>query len=165
MAQQLNIFLYQASIISFINARYNRMYIYWNAFIITGHNFLTKLFRLICRLNSVEYEIGFRLEGFFFSVFFFIIHLLPKLNRLHLRSYGRWSSLFLLYILAFQNIPKMYFSIKTSWTRVPHCRNFNDFNCFPRSLKSEGGVDLSGLTINSDRGGSHYICTVYNWIR
>ena len=42
-------------------------------------------------LNSVKYEIGFRLEGFFFSVFFFIIHLLPKLNRLHLRSYGRWS--------------------------------------------------------------------------
>ena len=36
----------------------------------------------------VEYEIGFRLEEFFFGVFF-IIYLLPKLNRLHLRSYGR----------------------------------------------------------------------------
>ena len=59
--------------------------------IIAGHNFLTKLFRLISSLNSVEYEIGFRLEEFFFSVFFFIIHLLRKLN---LRSYGRWSSLF-----------------------------------------------------------------------
>ena len=49
----------------------------------------SKLFRLISSLNSVEYEIGIRLEGFFFSLFFFIIHLLPKLNRLHLRSYGR----------------------------------------------------------------------------
>ena len=55
------------------------------------HNFPTSLFRLISSLNSVEYEIGFRLEGFFFTVFFFsffffkIIHLLPKLNRLHLR--------------------------------------------------------------------------------
>ena len=46
-------------------------------------------------MNSVEYEIGFRLEEFFFSVFFFIIHLLRKLNILHLRSYGRWSSLFI----------------------------------------------------------------------
>ena len=62
-------------------------------FIIAGHNFLSKLFRLISSLNSLEYEIGFRLEEFFFSVFFFI-HLLRKLNRLHLRSYGRWSSLF-----------------------------------------------------------------------
>ena len=53
-----------------------------------------KLFRLVSSLNSVEYEIGFRLEEFLFSVFFFIIHLLPKLNRLHLHSYGRWSSLF-----------------------------------------------------------------------
>ena len=33
---------------------------------------------------------GFYFLPFFFSVFFFIIHLLPKLNRLHLRS---WSSL------------------------------------------------------------------------
>ena len=54
------------------------------------------LFRLISSLNSVKYEIGFRLEGFFFIVFFFkIIHLLPKINRLHVRSYGRWSSLFI----------------------------------------------------------------------
>ena len=94
LAQQLNIFLYQASIISshwkisFLNARYNRMFLETH-FIIAGHYFLTKLFRLISSLNSVEYEIGFRLEGFFFSVFFFLIHLLPKLNRLHLRSYGR----------------------------------------------------------------------------
>ena len=66
----------------------------------SGHNFLTKLFRLISSLNSVEYEIGFRLEGFFFSVFFFIIHLSPKLNRLHLHSYGRWSSLFLYFTKA-----------------------------------------------------------------
>ena len=58
-----------------------------------------KLFRLISSLNSVEYEIGFRLEGFFLSFFFFIIHLLPKLNRLHLRSYGRWSSLFYYFLL------------------------------------------------------------------
>ena len=43
----------------------------------------------LCSLNSIEYEIGFRLEGFFFSVSFFIIHLLRKLSRLHLRSYGR----------------------------------------------------------------------------
>ena len=54
-----------------------------------------KLFRLISSKNSVEYEIGFRLEEFFFSVFFLIIHLLLKLNRLHLLcSYGRGSSLF-----------------------------------------------------------------------
>ena len=43
-------------------------YVSWNTFIIAGHNFLTKLFRLISSLNSVEYEIGFRLEEFF-SVF------------------------------------------------------------------------------------------------
>ena len=49
---------------------------------------------LISSLNSVEYEIGFRLEGFFFCFFFFIVHLFPELNRLHLRFYGRWSSLF-----------------------------------------------------------------------
>ena len=61
----------------------------------------SKLFRLISSLNSVEYEIGFRLEGFFSSLFFFIIHLLHKLNRLHLRSYGRWSSLFLTYLVFF----------------------------------------------------------------
>ena len=66
---------------------------------VAGHNFLTKLFRLISSMNSIEYEIGFRLEQFFFSVFFFIIHLLHKLNRLHLRSYGRWSSLFLLLLI------------------------------------------------------------------
>ena len=48
--------------------------------------FVRKLYpRLNSSLNSVEYEIGFRFEGFFFSFFFFIIHLLPKLNRLHLR--------------------------------------------------------------------------------
>ena len=59
------------------------------------HNFPTKLFRLISSLNSVEYEFCFRLEGFFFSVFFFkIIHLLLELNGQHLRSYRRWSSFF-----------------------------------------------------------------------
>ena len=95
VAQQLNSFLYQASIISsrwiisFINGIteciLKRIYYSWA-------QLSSKLFRLISSLNSVE--IGFRLEGFFFSLFFFIIHLLPKLNRLHLRSYGRWSSLF-----------------------------------------------------------------------
>ena len=46
---------------------------------VAAHKFLTKLFRLISSLNSVKYEIGFRL-GFVFSAFFFkIIHLLPKL--------------------------------------------------------------------------------------
>ena len=50
---------------------------------------LKKIFRLISSLNSVEYEIGFQLEEFVFSVFFFIVHLLRKLNRLDLRSYGR----------------------------------------------------------------------------
>ena len=49
---------------------------------------IIQILRLISSLNSVEYEIGFRLEEFFFGVFF-IIYLLPKLNRLHLRSYGR----------------------------------------------------------------------------
>ena len=98
------------------NTRYN---VSWNTFIIAGHNFLTKLFRLISSLNSVEYEIGFRLEGFFFSVFFFIIHILPKLNRLHLRSCGRWSSL--LYFFRFKKItfnPLIYERVKVSWNII-----------------------------------------------
>ena len=60
-----------------------------DTFIIAGHSFLTKLFRLISSLNSVEYKMGFRLEEFFFSVFFVIIHLLRKLNRLHPMDDGR----------------------------------------------------------------------------
>ena len=56
------------------------------SFCLSVCNILTLLPSL---LNSVKYEIGFRLEEFFLSVFFFIIHLLRKLNRLHRRSYGR----------------------------------------------------------------------------
>ena len=46
---------------------------------------------VLSSLNSVECEIGFRLEGLIFSVFFLkVIHiLLPKIIILHFRSYGR----------------------------------------------------------------------------
>ena len=81
------------------------------------HNFPTSLFRLISSLNSVEYEIGFRLEGFFFSVFFFIIHLLPKLNRLHLRPYGRWSSLFFRKVLNWWIMCQQYEYHHPTWVQ------------------------------------------------
>ena len=95
----LNIFPYQASINSscwiilfkmqgITECILKRIYHSWA-------QLSSKLFKLISSLNSVEYEIGFRLEGFFLSFFFFIIHLLPKL----ITSSLLWMMIVLVFII------------------------------------------------------------------
>ena len=98
---------------------------------------------------------GFRLEGFFFQFFFFfIIHLLPKLNRLYLRSYGRWSSLFIVYpTILYRNMTKS--NLKLPLTAGVELLGAG--HCLDQLLYHDPVVDPNVARVHLDKI-STYIC-------